>query len=117
MQMPPDNPEGDRQLQSSARLLHEDVGFATNRIAAFQYIAVGVFLFLAVGFWILQIRDHEANSEAAAANSIKTVPMLAPRGKILDRDGRVIVDNHDSYQLRLTQENLKLEHLPQIAEA
>ncbi len=50
------------------------------------------------------------------ANSIKSIPVLAPRGKILDRDGRVIVDNHSSFTLYLSRENLKMEHLRPIAE-
>ena len=54
---------------------------------------VAMFLFLIAGFWVLQVRDHEVNSELAERNRIKTVPLVAPRGKILDRDGRVIVDN------------------------
>ncbi len=49
-------------------------------------------------------------------NSIKSIPVLAPRGKILDRDGRVIVDNHSSFSLFLSRENLKMEHLRPIAE-
>ena len=49
-------------------------------------------------------------------NSIKSIPVLAPRGKILDRDGRVIVDNHSSFSLYLSRENLKMEHLKPIAE-
>ncbi len=41
----------------------------------------------------------KVNSELAERNRIKTVPLLAPRGKILDRDGRVIVDNHSAFEL------------------
>ena len=41
---------------------------------------------------------------------------MAPRGKILDRDGRVIVDNHSSWSLILSRENLKTEHLHEIAD-
>ncbi len=108
----PDRPE----KVSSTRLFHDDTKFALGRIAVFQYAAVGVFLFLIAGFWILQIRDHEANSTLAERNRIKTVPMLAPRGKILDRDGRVIVDNQPAFVVQLTQENLKMEHLAPIAE-
>ena len=101
---------------SSSRLFRDDTKFALGRIAVFQYATVGVFLFLIAGFWVLQIRDHEANSTLAARNRIKTVPLLAPRGKILDRDGRVIVDNQPAFVVQLTQENLKLEHLPAIAD-
>ena len=49
-------------------------------------------------------------------NSIKSVPILAPRGRILDRDGRVIVDNHSSFSLILARESLKEEHLRPIAQ-
>lgn len=98
------------------RWMRDDTQSFLGRIAAFQYVIAGVFLFLLAGFWGLQVRDHQANSELAERNRIKTVPMPAPRGKILDRDGRVIVDNHSSFTVMLTQEDLKLEHLPQIAQ-
>ena len=77
---------------------------------------VGIFLFLITGFWDLQIRYPEVYQERAERNSIKSIPVLAPRGKILDRDGRVIVDNHSSFSLFLSREDLKMEHLKPIAE-
>src|SRR5712692_2165209 len=97
-------------------LFQDDARFALGRIAVFQYLAVGMFLFLVCGFWVLQVRDHEANSELAERNRIKTVPLLAPRGKLLDRDGRVIVDNQPAFRLMLTRENLKPEHIEPIAQ-
>src|SRR3984957_5615935 len=102
--------------EAPSRISKDDTRFALGRIAVFQYLAVAIFLFLISGFWILQIRDHEANSELAERNRIKTVPLLAPRGKILDRDGRVIVDNHSAFTLILQRDNLKPEHIPYIAE-
>ncbi|MGH9594296.1 MAG: penicillin-binding protein 2, partial [Bryobacteraceae bacterium] len=95
--------------------MRDDIGFAQGRIAIFQYVALAVFLLLICGFWVLQVREHEANSELAERNRIKTVPIPAPRGKILDRDGRVLVDNAPSVTLMLTPENLKMEHLEPIA--
>src|SRR5579885_2646106 len=108
-------PSERHQPEDSGRLFRDDTRFALGRIAVFQYLAVGIFLTLISGFWILQVRDHEANSEAAERNRIKTVPLHAPRGKILDRDGRVIVDNHQAFEVRLTRENLKPEHIDPIA--
>ncbi|HOK46898.1 MAG TPA: penicillin-binding protein 2 [Bryobacteraceae bacterium] len=93
----------------------EDTKFAAGRIAFFQYLAVGVFLFLITSFWELQVRDPERYSQAAERNRIKSQPILAPRGKILDRDGRVIVDNRSSYSLLLSREHLKREHIRTIA--
>jgi penicillin-binding protein 2 len=107
----------DREDDVSARsLLRDDSKFASAKIAFFQYVAVGVFLFLITGFWDLQVRNPAVYQERAMQNSIKSIPVLAPRGKILDRDGRVIVDNHSSFSLYLSRENLKLEHLRPIAE-
>ncbi|MBZ5602356.1 MAG: penicillin-binding protein 2 [Acidobacteriia bacterium] len=107
--------ESERQQPETSRLFKDDTRFALGRIAVFQYLSVGVFLLLITGFWVLQVRDHEANSELAERNRIKTVPLHAPRGKILDRDGRVIVDNHQAFEVRLTRENLKPEHIEPIA--
>jgi len=98
------------------QLLRDDAKFAAQKIAFFQYLTIAVFLFLITGFWDLQIRNPEVYQERALENSVKSIPVLAPRGKILDRDGRVIVDNHDSFSLYLSRENLKMEHLRPIAE-
>lgn len=96
--------------------LRDDVKRATAKIAVFQYLAVAVFLFLISGFWRLQIENPDVYTQAAERNRIKSLPILAARGKILDRDGRVIVDNHSSFSVILSRENLKEEHLQPIAE-
>lgn len=105
----------DQPNEPSAQLLREDTKFAAGKIAFFQYLAVAILLFLLASFWDLQVRNPEYYNEAALRNSIRSIPMLAPRGKILDRDGRVIVDNHSSFKAILNRENLKPEHLPAIA--
>lgn len=96
-------------------ILHDDTNYASGKIASFQYISVAVFLFLIAGFWKLQVQNNELYSEAADRNRIKSTPILAARGKILDREGRTIVDNHSSFKVLLSRENLKDEHLPAIA--
>jgi penicillin-binding protein 2 len=96
--------------------LRDDAKFAAGKIAFIQYLTVAIFLFLISGFWDLQVQNPEMYSERADANRIKSLPILAPRGKILDRDGRVIVDNHSSFSLILSRENLKPEHLKWIAQ-
>lgn len=114
--MSPLHPEHGRPQQPANRLLRDETRFALGRIAVFQYAAVGVFLFLIGGFWILQVRDHEVNSELAERNRIRTEPIVAPRGKILDRDGRIIVDNRPTYRAFLSRENLNPQHLSDIAQ-
>ncbi|HKE22665.1 MAG TPA: penicillin-binding protein 2 [Bryobacteraceae bacterium] len=86
------------------------------KISIFQYNAAAIFLFLVSGFWRLQVQNPQFYDERAQANSIKSVPILAARGRILDRDGRIIVDNHSSFTLILAREYLKEDHLKEIAE-
>jgi len=107
---------GPENKPSNAPRLHDDTRFAAAKIAIFQYAAVAIFLFLISGFWRLQIQNPEFYDERAQQNSIKSVPILAPRGRILDRDGRVIVDNHSSFSLILARESLKEDHLRPIAQ-
>jgi penicillin-binding protein 2 len=99
------------------RLLHDDPKRASGKIAFFQYLTVGVFVFLVSGFWALQVQNPDVYSEAAERNRIKSTPILAGRGKILDRDGRVIVDNKASYSLLLNRDQIKPGHLAVIASA
>jgi penicillin-binding protein 2 len=114
--MPPVEPERQQSHETApSRLFRDDTRFALGRIAVFQYLTVAVFLFLIGGFWVLQIRDEKANTELAERNRIKTVPLLAPRGKILDRDGRIIVDNHSAFEFRILRDTLKPEHIAAIA--
>jgi penicillin-binding protein 2 len=109
--------EPETQQQASAKpVLRDDPKFASARIAVFQYATVAIFLFLISGFWDLQVRNPEIYNELAERNRIKSLPIIAPRGKILDRDGRVIVDNHMSWSVILSREALKPEHLRPIAD-
>jgi penicillin-binding protein 2 len=112
-------PESEREREHElvfTRQLRDEPKFAAGKIAFFQYVTVVILLFLVAGFWDLQVRQHEENLELSDRNHIKSVPVLAPRGKILDRDGRVIVDNSPAFRLLLSRENLKQEHLAAIAE-
>ena len=115
MILPPVDPNPEVKAPDQPRL-RDDTRFAAPKIAIFQYTAVAIFLFLISGFWKLQVQNPEFYDERAQQNSIKSVPILAPRGRILDRDGRVIVDNHSSFSLILARESVKEEHLRPIAQ-
>jgi penicillin-binding protein 2 len=82
-----------------------------------QYLVAVVLVILGVGLWRLQVLGATGWRVLAEQNRIRKVPVLAPRGKILDREGRIIVDNYPSvtcYLLREQQKNLDAD-LPQIA--
>ncbi|MBT9331193.1 penicillin-binding protein 2 [Paracidobacterium acidisoli] len=70
----------------------------------FQYVIAAVMLVLISGLWRLQVVGAQNYREMAEANRIRKVPILAPRGKILDREGRLIVDNYPSVSCFLVRD-------------
>jgi penicillin-binding protein 2 len=75
------------------------------RLTAAQYIILAIFLVLAYGLWRLQVMQSDYYSLAAEKNRIRNVPVLAPRGRILDREGRTIVDNYPSFSALLLRDS------------
>src|SRR5438132_8017536 len=78
-----------------------------TRLMAVQYIILVVFLILAYGLWSLQVMQSDKYANLAEKNRIRTVDILAPRGKILDREGRVIVDNYPSFSALVLRDQVK----------
>jgi penicillin-binding protein 2 len=85
-------------------MLGRDEKVSPIRLTAVQYIVVAIFLLLAYGLWRLQVMDSDLYASLAERNRIRTVPILAPRGKILDREGRTIVDNYPSFTALLLRD-------------
>jgi penicillin-binding protein 2 len=77
------------------------------RLTAVQYIILVVFLILAYGLWRLQVMQSDFYAGLAEKNRIRNVPILAPRGKILDREGRIIVDNYPSFSALLMRDSTR----------
>jgi penicillin-binding protein 2 len=60
-----------------------------------------VLLMLAGKLWQMTILEAEQFSELARRNQVRLVPLIAPRGLVFDRDGRVLVDNTQAANLVL----------------
>jgi penicillin-binding protein 2 len=75
------------------------------RLTAVQYIILAIFLVLAYGLWRLQVSQSNMYATLAEQNKIRNVPILAPRGKIVDRNGRTIVDNYRSVTALLLRDS------------
>lgn len=71
------------------------------RLTVVQYTILAIILMLAFGLWRLQIMRSDYYDSLAQQNRIKEVPILAPRGKIIDREGRILVDNYPSFSALL----------------
>ncbi len=78
-----------------------------TKLHASQYLVVLIFAVLVLGLWRLQVLGAQNYRVLAEANRIRKVPVLAPRGRILDREGRLIVDNYPSTSCYLLREQMK----------
>src|SRR6185437_1302276 len=87
------------------------------KLSVFQYVVAGVMLVLEFGLWRLQVVGGENYHALAQANRVRKVPILAARGQIFDREGRLLVDNYPSVSCFLVRDQAhKLEpDLPLIA--
>jgi penicillin-binding protein 2 len=88
------------------------------RLAVASYIIVGMIGVLLLGFWKLQVIDADKYSSMAERNRVREIPVIAPRGRMLDRDGRVLVDNRPAFSVLLLRDDpvLVAKHLPSIAD-
>src|SRR5258706_10834749 len=77
------------------------------KLTVVQYAILGIFLVLAYGLWRLQVVGSDKYESLAERNRVRTVPILAPRGKIVDREGRTIVDNYPSFSVLLLRDQVK----------
>src|SRR5436305_13929538 len=74
------------------------------RLTAVQYIILAIFLILAYRLWQLQVIKQDFYASEAEKNRVRNVPILAPCGKIYDRDGRIIVENYASFTALLLRD-------------
>ena len=89
-----------------------------ERLAAASYVIVGMIALLLLGFWKLQLIDSDKYGQMAERNRVRSIPIIAPRGRMLDRDGRVLVDNYPSFSVLLLRDDQAEidKNLPAIAD-
>ena len=78
----------------------------SGRLTVVSYVIVGLTLLLLVGFWKLQVVNSSHYQELADRNRIRAIPLIAPRGRMLDRYGRVLVDNYPSFSVLLLRDDM-----------
>jgi penicillin-binding protein 2 len=86
------------------------------RLAIFGGVAVVLFAVLFLRLWLLQIVDGETYLAEAKNNRTRSFRTSAPRGKILDRDGQVLVANRTSLALQVNPRKLPLDPAERRAE-
>jgi penicillin-binding protein 2 len=93
------------------------------RMSVLGIVVFALFAALFARLYYLQIMATDQYQVAAQANRIRVVPVEAPRGRILDRDGVVLVDNRISVQVTIDRtildeldDDVRTQVLTEVAE-
>jgi penicillin-binding protein 2 len=82
-----ESPE-DRRTQLSPQL--------AMRVAILGGVALGIFAIIFFRLWFLQVLSGDQYLAQASSNRVRDVTIQAPRGEMLDRNGRVLVENRNA---------------------
>ena len=89
----------------------EDRRSVTVRLVVLQVAFTLIFTALACSFWYFQVVQHEKFQELAENNHQRTIALRAPRGVMLDRNEKVLVENRSSFTISIVREHTKdLDH-------
>jgi penicillin-binding protein 2 len=80
---------------------------AQRRLMILLGLAVAIFLALAARLWWLQVLNHESFAEQARQNRTRLLPIPAPRGKIYDRNGRILAECRPSYNIIVSRRDMR----------
>jgi penicillin-binding protein 2 len=76
------------------------------RVAIIGGLALMAFAVIFFRLWYLQVLSGDKYKNAANENQVRNIKVQAPRGEIVDREGRVLVDNRSGLVVRITPDKL-----------
>ena len=86
------------------------------RLRFVQVLVVMMLGVLSVRLYVLQVVRGERYAEIAENQRRRRLPIPAPRGLILDREGRVLVDSRPIYNVIMSREDVKGKDLNSLIE-
>lgn len=85
--------------------IYEDLRVIQSRVVVGQYVIGALLALLLAHFWHLQVVRGREFRALAENNRTRVVPLQAPRGPLLDRNGRTLVENQPAFNVVLTPEH------------
>ena len=76
------------------------------RVAIIGGIALVAFAIVFFRLWYLQVLSGDKYQAEAKDNGVREIKVQAPRGEIVDREGRLLVDNRTGLAVRVTPDKL-----------
>jgi penicillin-binding protein 2 len=76
------------------------------RVSILSGLAIAIFSVLFLRLWYVQVLSGDKYRNEANDNRIREIRVQAPRGEILDRNGKVLVANRTELAVQVSPENL-----------
>ena len=76
------------------------------RISIITGLAIAIFSVLFLRLWYVQVLSGDKYRSQANDNRIREIRVQAPRGDILDRNGKVLVANRTELAIQVTPQDL-----------
>ncbi len=86
-----------------------------GRVRIVAAVVILVFGLFGMRLFQLQVVEHEILGERAQRNSIRTARLVAPRGEVLDREGRVLATTRPAFGLQVVPSELRDRNLTYAA--
>lgn len=93
----------------------EELKNTRTSVKILQTVVLIGFLVMLVRIFQLQILDFETYSPMSMQNSIRMEMINPARGLILDRNGKIIVDNQPIYSINITPANFDMANIGKLA--
>jgi penicillin-binding protein 2 len=107
-----EEPDGERTAVEPYRLTPK----LARRVALLGALVVIGFAALLMRLWALQVLAGSHYAAQAQANQVRNVRVQAPRGPILDRNGRILVTNEPVTSIELSPAGLPKDYRTRVAE-
>jgi penicillin-binding protein 2 len=84
------------------------------RLVVFSVLLVTIFVALFSRLWFLQVLAGDEYQALARENRVRRVESEPPRGRILDRNGNVLVDNRPTLSITIDRQLIDEEQIPKV---
>ena len=84
------------------------------RLLVFSVLLITLFVALFSRLWFLQVLAGDEYQALARENRVRRVESEPPRGRILDRNGNVVVDNRPTSSITIDRQLIDEEDIPKV---
>ena len=86
--------------------IYDDLKPLESRLWLIEVTIIVCFTILCCSFWYLQVLRSEYYRTLSEENRIREAVIPAPRGLVLDRENRILVENRPSFSIVLQRESI-----------